>query len=423
MALDTSRGRLFVGEHGNCRVMVFDVNAITNGENAIHVLGQSSFTRATAATSQTGLRNPSGVAIDVGGTFYLLTDHLGSVVTVLDAPGAVVGEQRYRPFGQPRLTPGITQTDRGFTGQRSQSAAGLQDFNARWFDTSLGAFASPDSLVQYAFSPQALNRYSYVLNNPLTYSDPTGHRACEGPMGECWYTDPDPNIGTMPVWGWESTVETVGQAVNGLTTVRITGDVTPSQREELQRTAAEAIQLSGESLSPMIGGSADYAFYAVHGNFTINIDPSIQGDLRGATCETTTPIISCWAVPPLQTLLHELGHVFDVRYRQLSGDTHLASDYLPALIVDGLQLRNPTGSTDVRTDFGYMCGRPPCQAAQEQLLTEEYADSYMNWVLDPLQEQYPQNGFTGDYGEARRDEWLHLMRTLWLPGMGFEVIP
>jgi len=53
---------------------------------------------------------------DTGGTFYLLTDHLGSVVAVLDASGAVVGEQRYRPFGQPRLTPGITQTDRGYTG-------------------------------------------------------------------------------------------------------------------------------------------------------------------------------------------------------------------------------------------------------------------------------------------------------------------
>ena len=64
------------------------------------------------------------------GTFYLLTDHLGSVVAVLDASGAVVGEQRYRPFGQPRLTPGITQTDRGFTEQQSLAAAGLQDFRA-----------------------------------------------------------------------------------------------------------------------------------------------------------------------------------------------------------------------------------------------------------------------------------------------------
>jgi len=141
---------------------------------------------------------------DTGGTFYLLTDHLGSVVAVLDATGAVVGEQRYRPFGQPRLTPGITQTDRGFTGQQDLSEVGLQDFNARWFDTSLGMFASSDSLIPDPFDPQGLNRYSYAFSNPLRYTDPTGHRACEGPNGECWYVDPNPNIGRMPVQGWQT---------------------------------------------------------------------------------------------------------------------------------------------------------------------------------------------------------------------------
>jgi len=124
---------------------------------------------------------------DASGTFYLLTDHLGSVVTVLDGSGAVVAEQRYRPFGQPRLTPGIGQTDRGFTGQRSLAAAGLQDFNARWFDVSLGMFSSADSWIPSPYDPPSLNRYGYALNNPLRYTDPTGHRACEGPRGECSY--------------------------------------------------------------------------------------------------------------------------------------------------------------------------------------------------------------------------------------------
>ena len=80
----------------------------------------------------------------------------------------------FRPFGQPRLTPGITQTDRGFTGQESLAAAGLVNFNARWVDASLGTFSSPDSIIPNLFNPQALNRYGYVLNNPLRYTDPTG---------------------------------------------------------------------------------------------------------------------------------------------------------------------------------------------------------------------------------------------------------
>ena len=48
----------------------------------------------------------------------------------------------------------------------------------------MGVFSSPDSLVPNVFDPQALNRYGYVLNNPLRYVDPTGQRYCEGPRPE-----------------------------------------------------------------------------------------------------------------------------------------------------------------------------------------------------------------------------------------------
>jgi len=62
---------------------------------------------------------------------------------------------------------------------------GLQDFNARWFDTSLGMFASSDSLIPDPFDPQGLNRYSYAFSNPLRYTDPTGHMLSEcGQFGE-----------------------------------------------------------------------------------------------------------------------------------------------------------------------------------------------------------------------------------------------
>ncbi|MBK7203037.1 MAG: hypothetical protein IPH87_21300 [Anaerolineae bacterium] len=46
-------------------------------------------------------------------------------------------------------------------------AGGLYFYNARYYDPSLGRFASADTLIPNPGNPQSLNRYSYVLNNPL----------------------------------------------------------------------------------------------------------------------------------------------------------------------------------------------------------------------------------------------------------------
>jgi hypothetical protein len=51
----------------------------------------------------------------------------------------------------------------------------LYYYGARWYDTSLGRFAQADSIIPGIGNPLAYDRYSYTLNNPLKYSDPTGH--------------------------------------------------------------------------------------------------------------------------------------------------------------------------------------------------------------------------------------------------------
>jgi RHS repeat-associated protein len=60
-----------------------------------------------------------------------------------------------------------------YTGQLD-SGLGLMYYAARFYDGALGRFISPDTIVPEPGNPQALNRYSYVLNNPLRYTDPTG---------------------------------------------------------------------------------------------------------------------------------------------------------------------------------------------------------------------------------------------------------
>jgi RHS repeat-associated protein len=110
-----------------------------------------------------------------GSLKYLLTDHLGSVVAVTDGTGTLISEQRYLPFGGVRTDVGsITQTDFGYTGQR-QLDMGLMDYKARFFSPSLGRFIQPDTIIPNPSDPQTWNRYSYALNNPIRYSDPSGH--------------------------------------------------------------------------------------------------------------------------------------------------------------------------------------------------------------------------------------------------------
>jgi RHS repeat-associated protein len=63
-----------------------------------------------------------------------------------------------------------------YTSQELDTETGLYYYNARYYNPVLGKFISADTIVASLKNPQALNRYSYVLNNPLRYTDPTGHR-------------------------------------------------------------------------------------------------------------------------------------------------------------------------------------------------------------------------------------------------------
>jgi RHS repeat-associated protein len=110
-----------------------------------------------------------------GQTYYLLSDHLGGTnVTARGTDGVELGRVLYRPWGETRVSSGSTPTTWRFTGQREDATIGLYYFNARYLDPQLGRFTQPDTIVPEPGNPQALNRYSYALNNPLRYTDPTG---------------------------------------------------------------------------------------------------------------------------------------------------------------------------------------------------------------------------------------------------------
>ena len=66
-------------------------------------------------------------------------------------------------------------TDKLFTGQREITGLGIYHYGARFYSPKLGRFLSADSIVPNPANPQDFNRFSYVRNNPVRYTDPSGH--------------------------------------------------------------------------------------------------------------------------------------------------------------------------------------------------------------------------------------------------------
>jgi RHS repeat-associated protein len=115
------------------------------------------------------------VAMKTGSSvYYYHTDHLGSSSVITDASGNKAEELYYYPYGKTRYNSGINLKHK-FTGQEEDGEVDLYYYGARYYDPAIGRFISPDSIVQEYTNPQTLNRYSYVINNPLIYKDPTGH--------------------------------------------------------------------------------------------------------------------------------------------------------------------------------------------------------------------------------------------------------
>jgi RHS repeat-associated protein len=118
---------------------------------------------------------------------YLFADHLGSVEVITDQTGATAGANvdrtSFDAHGKRRdpanwqtavLGPVGHTTKRGFTGHEHVDRLGLVHFGGRLHDPELGRFIQADPFVEDD-ATQGLNRYSYVLNNPLTLTDPSGY--------------------------------------------------------------------------------------------------------------------------------------------------------------------------------------------------------------------------------------------------------
>ncbi|EID4418136.1 VCBS repeat-containing protein [Vibrio vulnificus] len=114
---------------------------------------------------------------------YLHKDHLGSVIAISNQNGEIEERFSYDAWGKRRSSswnkPDTSTSEVGrigFTGHEMLDEVGLIHMNGRVYDPTIGRFLSADPFIQDEwFTTQAFNRYSYVQNNPLSYTDPTGY--------------------------------------------------------------------------------------------------------------------------------------------------------------------------------------------------------------------------------------------------------
>lgn len=149
-------------------------------------------------------------------TVYLLKDHLGSTEMVTNSSGAQMSRLAHDAWGARRNgatwvgnpTAGewttITNTTRhGFTSHEMLDNLNLTHMNGRVYDQVLGRFLSADPFIDGAGSTQGWNRYSYVHNNPLSFTDPTGFA---GKPPKKWINGQD----SAPHWDRESVADRIG---------------------------------------------------------------------------------------------------------------------------------------------------------------------------------------------------------------------
>jgi len=165
----------------------------TNGSEFGYFVDASKNYKRTIITAPTGTCAVYQDSNNVKEFYYVHTDYQGSWLAITNSNKAVTNRYSYDAWGRPRnvndwtlksvgITSALTNLnsfqprfDRGYTGHEIMAGFGLINMNGRLYDPYLQRFLSPDPYVQAPNNSQSYNRYSYCMNNPLMYTDPTGY--------------------------------------------------------------------------------------------------------------------------------------------------------------------------------------------------------------------------------------------------------
>ena len=167
------------------------IHPATGEEYAVYNFGNIDYYNIYAGSELVGKKkiNPDGKESS-STIYYYFKDHLGNIRAVMDgASGTITQAQDYDAWGDicRTYTSAIDTTVNKFTGKERDQETGYDYFGARYYDSRIGRWLSVDLLMnKYIF----ISPYSYTLNNPLIFTDPTG----------LWIPKYDSETKTIKVW-------------------------------------------------------------------------------------------------------------------------------------------------------------------------------------------------------------------------------
>ena len=106
--------------------------------------------------------------------YFVEKDNLGSVLKIYGIDASKVFDATYDVWGKQSVTRNTIGFLRGYCGHEMLNDFDIINMNGRLYDPVLGRFFSPDNYVQMPDNSQNFNRYTYCLNNPLKFTDPSG---------------------------------------------------------------------------------------------------------------------------------------------------------------------------------------------------------------------------------------------------------
>ncbi|PBJ08069.1 RHS repeat-associated core domain-containing protein [Flavobacterium sp. ACN6] len=171
-SLDDKLNRPFRKHYSSDGTMEIKENRVTNTFEFVTYLGGDGYSAPAVLKSDGNSQNVLYLQRDFQGSILSITDSNGNVLEkrLFDAWGGIIKVQD----GAGAALNGLTVLDRGYTGHEHIQSIGIIKMNGRLYDPKLRRFLQPDNNIQDPFNTQNFNRYGYVLNNPLKYTDPSG---------------------------------------------------------------------------------------------------------------------------------------------------------------------------------------------------------------------------------------------------------